>query len=247
VGEADVALILAVHGSKRTGALSAIYTHAAELSRRGPFREVLVLALFGGGPKPADVLRRLRAPRAVVVPLMMCDGQTAREALPRALATAGDGTGRAARSLTFTPAIGEHPALAPLIAARAAAAAAERCWPPTATTLLLIGHGSSRNPASFHATTGQAQRVRRLTAFARVETAFLEQSPLLDEALANLTGPVVAVGLFAGAGMHAAADVAQAILRSGRGDVHYAGPIGNDANLVDVVLAVAGERAQATL
>ncbi|MCU0839032.1 MAG: hypothetical protein MUE49_09965 [Rhodospirillales bacterium] len=241
--ESATALILVGHGSRRPGGLDSLNAHATALRRPGRFAEVHVAALRGGGDEPAAVYGRLRVRRAFVVPMMMCDGQTVRRELPAAFAAAA-GPPAGGPELIFCPPVGTHPDLAALIAERAAAAAIAAGRRPAATRVLLIGHGSSRLPASAAATEQQAQRLRRRRLFAGTAVAFLEQEPRLDGVLAALPGPVIAVGLFAGAGRHAAEDVAAAMAACGRPDVYDLGPIGTDRGLVPIILATVATAAQ---
>ncbi len=236
VVEAAPALVLVGHGSRRPGGVDALNAHAATLRRQGRFTEVHVATLRGGGDEPAAVYGHLRAPRAFVVPVMMCDGQTTRRELPAAFAAAACPPG-IGPELIFCPPVGTHPDLAALIAERAAEAAIAARQRPEAASVLLIGHGSSRLPASAAATRLQARRLRQRRQFAGTAVAFLEQEPRLDAVLATLPGPVVAVGLFAGAGQHAAEDVTAAMAASNRPDVYDLGPIGADRGLVPIILA----------
>jgi sirohydrochlorin cobaltochelatase len=67
--------------------------------------------------------------------------------------------------------------------------------------LLLIGHGSARNPQSRVPTLRLADELRRRALFAEVQACFLKEPPLIGEALAGLAAPVVfAVPNLAGEG-----------------------------------------------
>ena len=61
--------------------------------------------------------------------------------------------------------------------------------------------------------------------FARVDTAFLEEAPFLDEVVQSDTRPTVVVGFFNGDGLHAAEDVPEAVGRFD-GPITYTGPVG---------------------
>lgn len=172
--------------------------HAAVLREGHSFAEVSV-ALLNGSPLVADALKALRSPVVHVVPFFMEDGWFVREAVPHAL---GDGHGH---ELRRHPPVGLHPHLADRAAARALAACgrdAARC------AVLLVGHGSARAPGRAMALHRHAQAVAGLRRFAVVGAAFLEEPPLVAEALqAWRHRPVAVLGFFAGAGGHARDDL----------------------------------------
>lgn len=62
-------------------------------------------------------------------------------------------------------------------------------WPDA--VLLLVGHGSSRNPASARPTLLHCETLRRRALFADVHGGFLKQAPYADEILHSLDAPDV--------------------------------------------------------
>jgi sirohydrochlorin ferrochelatase len=173
-----------------------------------------------------------------VVPILMCAGRHTLQELPRALGLHGEIALAALPSLHLCRPLGLHPALARLVAARAAEALARNHWAPGRASVLLVAHGSRTGGASRRATELQAARLRALGLFGAVSTAFLEENPFLRKALASMRGPVVAVGLFAARGMHADQDVMRMLADSRRTDVDYLGAIGADADIPDVIVDV---------
>jgi sirohydrochlorin cobaltochelatase len=150
--------------------------------------------LLNGTPSAADALAAL-APHVVhVVPFFMEQGWFVREAVPRAL---GDGHGH---DLRYHDPVGEHPDMANLAAARVHRA----CRTDTARyAVLLVGHGSARAPGRPMALHRHAEALSVGGQFAQVRAAFLEESPLVAEALRDWRAlPVAVVGFFAGEGGH---------------------------------------------
>ena len=206
--------------------------HAAALVRNEGVAEAHVAMLLGAAPRPAEVLGRVTRRPVFVVPVMMCDGL----ATGRAVAAAcGHGAGGDVR---FCPPVGMHPRLTALIAERAVAASRRLGVRPADIELLLIAHGSLRNPASEEAGCRQAAALRAMELFADVAVAFLDQPPHPTAVLRSLHRPVVAVGLFAAAGRHAMSDVAAAIAAAGRRDVAYLGAIGADEAMASVIASM---------
>lgn len=230
---ADAAVILVGHGSPRVAQPAADLSRIAQVLRqREGFAAVEVAMLNGSGERPAEVLARVAADRAVIVPVMMCDGQTVRRDIPKAFA----GTDPA--RLTLCPPVGTHPGLAALIAERASDAAQRIGALADEAALLLVAHGSLRNPGSEQATQLQARRLGEMRVFREVAAAYLEQPPRLDAALHRLKPPVIVVGLFAAAGRHATVDVEEALAATGRTDVAYLGPIGTDPEIVALIASL---------
>ncbi|MDG4601682.1 MAG: CbiX/SirB N-terminal domain-containing protein [Defluviicoccus sp.] len=229
----NAAVILVGHGSPRVSRPAADLNRIAlALRQREGFAAVEVAMLNGSGGRPADVFARVAADRAVVVPIMMCDGQTVHRDIPHAFADIDPAR------LTFCPPVGTHPRLAALITKRASVAAHRMGTLPENAVLLLIAHGSTRNAASEQATLLQARRLAEARVFRAVAAAYLEQPPSIADTLEQLQGPVIAVGLFAAAGRHATHDVDEALAAAGRADVTYLGPIGTDPGIAALVASL---------
>ncbi|NWG24321.1 MAG: hypothetical protein HXY30_07895 [Pseudorhodoplanes sp.] len=229
------AVLLIGHGSsKRPGAAASLARHAEALRAMGTFGEVEAACLIGGSETPAAALARVTRDQAVVVPMMMCAGWTARQLIPQALGLDG-GTIPARRIVVCDP-LGLHPAFAGLIASRAADRAAVLGVPARSVTLLLIAHGSTRSPASQEATELQAARIRAMERFRAVTCAYLEQPPRLADVLTTLVRPVIAVGCFAAPGHHAIVDSSVVLHKQAQGGVIDLGPIGDDSAIPTLVL-----------
>ena len=236
----SAALVLCAHGAR--GGLVEAPLHAAQIARLGRFSEVRVASLTSE-PTLGSVVAGLRADEAYIVPLLMAEGYTATEVLPRALTALPPGGPR----VTLCRPIGSHPRMANLLERAATASCLARGWLPGETALVVLGHGTGRNPDSSGTALEHAARLARGGHFARIETAFLEQTPGLREVLescGSCPGAVV-VGLLADRGLHADQDV-PGILAAFGGKVAYAGPVGARPEITELILdraATAGARA----
>ena len=234
---AHAALVLVGHGSARDGGANAgLLAQAAGLRARRLFAEVRAAAL-NGAPAPAAALAGLDADRVYLAPLFMCEGTSLRVALPRAFGLAGPATWRGGREVVLCPPLGLMPGLSRLVLARAAAAARDRGLRPEDATLLLVGHGSPRDPASRRVTLWHAGNARAAAVFGRVEVASLDEPPWLETVLRHLRGPAIAVGLFADNNRHAGDDLPAAIARHATAPVLSLGAIGADPGVLDLVPA----------
>ncbi len=208
----DDALLLVAHGATRfADAGRLLHAHAEVVRAKGCFAEVAV-GLLNGTPSAADALAGLTSRVVHVVPFFMEQGWFVREAIPRAL---GDGQGH---DLHYHDPVGVHPVMANLADARV-----RRAYDTDATrfSVLLVGHGSARSPGRPMALHRHVAALAKTGHFAQVRAAFLEEPPLLADALREWQAlPVAVVGFFAGEGGHVREDLPAlvAAARAERGD-----------------------------
>ncbi|MFO1154228.1 MAG: CbiX/SirB N-terminal domain-containing protein [Rhodospirillales bacterium] len=235
---AEAAIVLVGHGTTSDAAqMGGLAGHAAALIGRQGVAEVHLAMLHGPGPRPDEVLLRITRRPIIIVPVMMCDGIAAGRAV---IAAFGAGHG----DVRFCPPVGIHARLTSLIAQRAGRAADRMQRRLADAALLLIAHGSLRNPASADAACHQAAALRDTRMFANVAVAFLAQPPHLSMALRRLNGPIIAVGLFVATGHHGMSDVNGALADASRSDVTYLGPIGADPGMASVIASMIGDAAR---
>ena len=228
----DFALLLAAHGERRDGAGNdGVAQLAADLARRNVAGEVAV-GFIKGIPAIDEAVRALASATVLVYPLFLSDGYFNRVRLPQLLAKAGG-----SRRVRVLDPLGLDPSLVAIVADQARAAARDAGFEETQTMVALLAHGSSSDPASHQATEQMALRLGRQARFLAVRSAFLEEPPSLAEAVGSFAGPVVVVGLFAGEGLHGAADLPQLVRELGRDRIAFAGNIGAFAGLSDLVAA----------
>lgn len=188
-----------------------------------------------GVPSIKDIAQSLPTGPTIVYPLFMSDGYYVKRAIPDSL---GSGTGQDAsdrRKISIMRPIGLSPKLPQLVSDMATAAAHDAGIQCRATCLLLAAHGSSKTPDSRNATLAVASAIRNSGRFAGVEAGFLEEEPFLKDQLASIPGPLVAVGLFIGEGMHGGEDLPQAVGECGRDDVVLARPLSREPALLDLI------------
>jgi sirohydrochlorin cobaltochelatase len=224
----EAALVLCAHGIR--GGVGGAAEHAARIAASGVFGEVRACALKGA-PGLSEVLAAVRAPEVVFAPLLMAEGYTL-QAMLRKL----EGATEPPRPITVCRPIGVHPRLADMIASRAGALCAAKGWQPADTALLIVGHGTDRHPDSGVTARRHAAQIAARGIFAEVVTGFLDERPLVPEALRALRAPqCVAVGLFVDAGEHGEDDIPALLAPAGERAV-YAGPIGQDPVVTELIL-----------
>jgi sirohydrochlorin cobaltochelatase len=248
--------VLIAHGSERSpGRASATASHAEVLRRRGLFRDVRVCFLKAV-PGPREALESVEAPSVYLVPCFMSDGFSTRTVIPRELALSGPVTlrkGQASRGrgqrIFYCEPVGVHPGLADLIGRRVEEACRARDLSAGAVSVLLVGHGTPKEPASGEAVRRHVARLEARGPFARVRAAFLEEPPYLEDEAKELgPGPTLVVGLFAEGGAHGEDEVPRLLGLAPEGGpagpgparTHYLGPIGPDPEISELILDQVG-------
>ena len=217
------ALLLAAHGESG-GENAQVWRLARALPAFTGLPEIGV-GFIKGSPSIGEAMCGLKAGRVLVYPLFAAQGYFTRDRLVRLLDEAQASGGH--RSVQMLPPLGLDPGLPALIAEHATAVLHDRGSTPADVAMMLIAHGSRRNQASRGATRELARKIGALNVFRAIGTAFLEQTPFIGEAFAAMPGPVVAVGVFSGEGLHGAGDVPRLLAELGRDDVTLAGNIGS--------------------
>lgn len=224
----DAALVLCAHGIR--GGPGVAVEHARAIERRGLFAEVAA-ACHKGRPGALETLAEIRSPRVFVVPLLMAEGFTLRTML-RKLEPAL----RSKAGLMLCRPVGVHPHFSLMMARRALAVCARRRWRPSRTSLVIAGHGTRRDANSGATARDHAKQIEDMELFGEVVVAFLDEPPAVPEVLSELRMPqCVAVGLFLDRGEHGEEDVPKLLAPAGE-RAAYAGPVGTDPRVVELVL-----------
>ena len=228
------ALLIAAHGERGgegAGANNqAPFRIARGLSARGLTSEVAV-GFIRGEPSIKDALGTLTAPNIIVYPLFVANGYFTRDRLAQLLDEAnGEG-----RKVDVMAPLGLDPGLPDLAVTFAARAACEHGLEPRACNVILLAHGSKKNPASRQSTERMTHALEANGSFRSARSAFLEESPSLQTAVTGIQGPIVVVGMFSGEGLHGAKDAPQLVSALRRDDAVFAGVIGSAAGVEDLI------------
>lgn len=143
----------------------------------------------------------------VVYPLFMAGGWFTRTHLPARLAAAGGGAWR------ILPPFGEDAGVQALTVTLAREAAAGRA--PAKVDVLLAAHGSFRSPEPSNIAWRMANRIQAETGFARVESAFIDQSPRIAEVARRMRPGAFVLPFFAARGGHVIDDLPEALEEAG--------------------------------
>lgn len=111
--------------------------------------------------------------QVIIVPDFLAEGYFTRQVVPAKL---GDKLRSA--NICCTPPVGTHPMMAEIINDMAREVLGD--WTVEQTSLLVVGHGSGKNPCSKQSLLGHLQEVRNNTDFAQVADLWLEELPLVS-------------------------------------------------------------------
>jgi sirohydrochlorin cobaltochelatase len=239
------ALVLVGHGSARNPNTRLPLCHVVqEIKRRGHYDEVRC-GLLKQEPRVCNTLDPLTSGTIIIVPFFISDGYYTRNVIPCCL---GLGKETPGRRLIYTRAIGSHPLFADLLVSHAR----EAGW-TSGDALVVLGHGTPKNPASGVNVYLQADRIRRRMPGEEILTSFIDEPPFVTKVW-SLTQKkrIFIVPLFVGDGWHVTETIPEDLglnadfqaEREGRRLV-MTSAVGTDPGLVEVILEIAREAEEA--
>lgn len=184
----DASLIIIGHGSTlNRDSAAPVFQHAAELTRRGLFAQVLG-AFWKQEPSLNSALAAVTGSRVFIVPLFISEGYFTEEMIPLELGFRQAGQAsfsrvqqRGGRTFHYCGPVGTHESMTRVILARAREVLETHPFPslprPQETALFIAGHGTDRNENSRRSIERQVEIIRRLAAFAEVHAVFMEEEP----------------------------------------------------------------------
>ena len=265
------ALVVVAHGSHLNPDSSApTRAHADTVRAAGAFDEVRT-GFWKEEPGLREVLRTVEADEVFVVPLFVSEGYFTEQVIPRELRLAGwdvadwDSDGVSADHATYVASdvgktvhycgpVGTHDSMTDVIVRRAETVTGD---PDVGEGfgLAIVGHGTERNENSAKAIHYHADRLRETGRFDEVAALFMDEDPEVDDVTDYFEADdVVLVPLFIADGFHTQEDIPEDVgltddYREGypvpaNVDGHrvwYAGAVGTEALMADVVLERAAE------
>jgi sirohydrochlorin ferrochelatase len=232
------ALLIAAHGEIGGTANNSVLHALTEAVRARLAGLPVACGVLNGETAVETAFARLAGNRVLVYPLFMSSGHYVEKELPDRLGIARkDNAG--GPDVTILPPLGLDPALPALIARRIRNAAPANPYSAAGTSVLVIAHGSAKSPQSCMAAESFSLGLRRCLKTVPVRTAYLEEAPFAQDAVAALSARCVVVSLFAGKGSHGGKDVPNILAKAGRSYVPVIGPVGADRRIADLVVAAA--------
>ena len=205
----DAGLLIVGHGSTVNPDSSApTQAHAIEIRRRNIFAQVQC-AFWKEEPSLRDA-RFLFDGNSIrnvcVVPNFISEGYFTQTVIPRELELSGRMTKRGGQNWFYGEPVGNHSLMTDLLVKRAEEVAADVAG--SATSLLIVAHGTDLNENSAMAAKREAERIRALGRYASVLNVYMEESPRVSDwrTLTN-TPNVVVVPFFISDGLHSYEDI----------------------------------------
>lgn len=248
------ALVLAGHGSHISPETAGLVWRLVDHVRYAGLADEVTAAFWKEQPSFSRVLHTLVADEIVIVPLFTTAGYFARQVIPAEMKLSGKTTqveiNGIPRTLHYTRTLGEHPSIDMILRMRAEAALKETGFAPDQTAVVLIGHGTRRNPDSRTANEQHAAELRTVLPQTSVITVYLDDTPSIPEAY-TLTAAtnLIVLPYFLALGSHTTIDVPGELgLPSGvrqaeinGRNVYYADPIGIDQQIVNAAVSLSFE------
>ena len=257
-------LLIVGHGSTVNPDSSApTLAHAGEIRRRNIFADVQC-AFWKEEPSLRDArfLFDSKTIREVcVVPNFISEGYFTQTVIPRELELNGPATERGDGQIWYYgEPVGNHPLMTELLIQRARDIAPN--IPESATSLLIVAHGTDLNENSAVAAKREAEKIRALERYANVLNVYMEEFPMVsDWRVLTSTPNVVVVPFFISDGLHSYEDIpvllgiveersttgqrkGAEVFRRGPYQIDnralfYAGSIGTDRRVADIIVELA--------
>ncbi|MBT3360115.1 MAG: hypothetical protein HN403_10870 [Rhodospirillales bacterium] len=228
--KSGAALLLAAHGSSSQpeGAIT-VLRHAETIRNRNLFAEVHA-AFLRQPPELDKSLNQIKASEIYVVPLFASPGHMARTAVPRALGPDD--------RVRYCDALGTHASIPRIIGGQIERASEQAHLKAAETDVVLVGHGTDRDPASENQTRHVAARLNELGVAAKVHALFLEIEPLVDNWTDHVRGEhVIVVPFLIGSGHHALEDLPKRLGAPGR-RVIQCPPVGDEPEIAESIIGL---------
>ena len=264
-------LVIVAHGSHlNPDASTPTYEHADTIREAGAFDEVGT-AFWKEEPSFREVLRTVDSEEVYVVPLFISEGYFTEQVIPRELrldewaedAWDSDGTsathatleaGDIGKTVHYCGPVGTHDAMSDVIVRRAETVTDD---PEVGAEfgLAVVGHGTERNENSAKAIEYHADRIAERDRFDEVKALFMDEDPEVDDVTEFFESTdIIVVPLFVADGYHTQEDIPEDMgltddYRTGwetpaeveGHQVWYAGAVGTEALMADVVLERAAD------
>ncbi len=251
-GMNNTALLLLGHGSsKHPDSSRSCRMHAEVLRDRGEFSEVHC-AFLKEEPWVAEALGKIHSEHIVIVPDFLAEGYFTRQVIPGLLKLDS-----LPDTVRYCEPVGTHPMMQELIAQTAEELAGD--WRPDETSLLLVGHGSTKNSRSKQTLLDHAQALREKGGLMEIADAWLEEEPFVRQWQETVTrDQVIVVPFLLSDGQHGGWDIPEMLgldpaqpvhgvtHQLGGRDLRIAPALGTSVNFVKAIELVAAPPAPAS-
>jgi sirohydrochlorin cobaltochelatase len=198
-------VVLAAHGSLATAEANEPLFELANQIAASEIFSTVTPAFLNGDPQLSSVLQSLPIGDVVVIPVMTSNGYYCDTVLPKVIV---ESPGFENYRVSLTAPLGVHPEIASLVADRISILMNMLQLASHETTIVIVGHGTTRNAHSGKSTEQLAAQVHELLSSENINIAFIDQAPTMDEVIRQITTPhTIVVPFLISRGPHATDDV----------------------------------------
>ena len=214
--------------------------HADLLREGGHFSEVHC-AFLKEEPLIEDALEKIKSEKITIVPDFLAEGYFTRQVIPQLLKLDS-----LPDTVSYCPPVGTHPMMQKLILNAASDVAGD--WRPEETSLLLIGHGSTKSSHSKQTLLDHLEALRGMGHFSEVFDLWLEEEPFVQQWQELVTlDQVIVVPFLLSDGQHGGWDIPEMLgiekgqeihgvtHQLGQRDLRMAPALGTSARFVEVI------------
>ena len=170
----DTALVLLGHGSSKHPSSSIpCRLHADTIRRMGMFHSVHC-GFLKETPFIEECLDHVDAEKVIILPNFLAEGYYTNKVIPEKLQLEKQG-----RKVTYLKPLGLQSFIQDVIIDLTERAMGD--WRPEETTLMLLGHGSTKSATSKNTLLEHISALREKTNFAQITDLWLEESPFINE------------------------------------------------------------------
>ena len=244
------ALILAGHGSHISPHTAGIVWDYVDTLRSWGVADEITACFWKEPPAFSHALDAVEARQVFVVPVFTARGYFTRQVLPAEMGLTGAVTERDGKTVTLTPTLGQHTAMARVVHDLVCGALRDHALDPADTAVAIIGHGTKRDPTSRDATIQQAERLRQRSLVREIVDVYLDDEPAIPSIYSRAKASnIIALPWFLAPGSHVRRDVPKALGMQGSASpqivrgrrVIYTDPIGLDSGMSRAILELARE------
>ncbi len=220
--------------------------HADVLAQREVFSEVHC-AFLKEEPFIQDSLSKINAEEIIIVPDFLAEGYFTRQVIPELLQMQSRSD-----QIRYCAPVGTHPMMQDLICESADNRLTG--WNPSEVSLLLIGHGSTKNSRSKQTLLDHIEVLKLRTSFAQITDLWLEEAPFVSDWQEKAEHQqIIVIPFLLSDGQHGGWDIPDMLGLSNEGlhgvthqvagkEVRLAHALGSSPSFADVIESVAGRQ-----
>lgn len=170
----DTALVLLGHGSSISASSSMpVRLHADTIRRMGIFHSVHC-GFLKETPLIEECLDFVEAEKVIILPVFLAEGYYTNKVIPEKL-----GLDKRSGNFTYLKPLGLDSFIQKIIIDQASRAMGE--WSESDTSLVLLGHGSTKSKTSKDTLLEHIEELKKQTGFAQITDLWLEEPPFIKD------------------------------------------------------------------